>query len=411
MRICKAALVAFFRHPLYLVIYVVALSCVCLLMGTSTTESTDSYVERPTIAIIDRDGGELAQGLADFARAHADVVEVEDSERALQDAVMQERAQYIMIIPAGFSAQFARAAEQYAEAPQVQTVASTQAFATTMMDNLVDEYLNVARMYTLALPDASQVSIVERTNAAMEKAADVSVAQTADAPSQTGGLLLYLQFASYTILLSISICSAVVMARFNRAPIRQRMGAAPVGVAAANLQLAAACFIIMLICWAFVCVLGLAAYGGEVQNASPGSVAGACATLLCYALFALALGFLMGQLTSSETAMNAIANSAGLVFSFLGGIWVPLAFVGEPIATIARFLPTFYYNEALQGFIGAAAGANAAGSAGAGGAAASSAASAGAPNVPADLAVICLFALAVFAIGLACSRAKQKKEV
>lgn len=37
-------------------------------------------------------------------------------------------------------------------------------------------------------------------------------------------------------------------------------------------------------------------------------------------------------------------------------------------------------------------------------------AGASAPNVPADLAVICLFALAVFAIGLACSRAKQKKE-
>ncbi len=199
------------------------------------------------------------------------------------------------------------------------------------------------------------------------------------------------------------------------------------GVATANLQLAAACFIIMLICWAFVCALGLAAYGGEVQSASPGSVAGACATLLCYAMFALALGFLMGQLTGSETAMNAIANSAGLVFSFLGGIWVPLAFVGEPIATIARFLPTLYYNEALQGFIGTAASANAAGagaSAGIGAgttgaassasasdaASASAAAGTGGANIPADLVIICLFALAVFAIGLACSRAKQKRE-
>lgn len=69
------------------------------------------------------------------------------------------------------------------------------------------------------------------------------------------------------------------------------MGAAPVGAVSASLQLAAACLINMLICWAFVCALGLVAYSGEALDASPGSVRGARAALLCYALFALALGF------------------------------------------------------------------------------------------------------------------------
>ena len=388
MQVFKAALKTFFRHPIYLLIYVVWLSTMGVFMGLSVNDvPSDEYLERPNVAVIDRDGGELSQGLAAFVLDNAVPVEVEDTERALQDAVMQEQAHYIVIIPKGFSADFAKGAADGAPMPEVQTVVSTQSAAVTMMDNLVDEYLNVARTYTLALPDAAQAQVVARTDGAMAHSVDVSVVQVVEAPPVPSGYLLYLQFASYTILLSIAVCSAVVMSRFGREETRRRIGSSPVPQVSVNMQIAAACFVIMILCWAFVSVLGLVVFGGMLSGVDAGVIASAVVSLFCYSLFGLAFGFLIGQVTSNELVMNAASNIIGLIISFLGGVWISLDLVGEPVATIAKFTPTYYYNEALHAAFDAAGGGVVA-------------------EVATNLGIVCLFALALFAVGLALSRLK-----
>jgi ABC-2 type transport system permease protein len=388
MQVFKAALKTFFRHPIYLVVYVVWMSCMGLFMGMSDTDvQGEEYIQRPNVAVIDRDGGELAQSLKAFVFDNSVAVELEDTERALQDAVMQERARYIVIIPEGFSADFAKAAADGKATPSLQTVVGAQSTEATMMDNLVDEYLNVARTYTLALPDAGQDQVVARTDSAMERSADVSVMQITEVPSVSSSFLLYLQFASYTILLSIAVCSAVVMSRFGREETRRRIGSSPISPISFNLQLAAACFVIMLICWAFVTGLGLVVFGGKLAGAGVDVIASGVASLFCYSLFGLAFGFLIGQITSNELVMNAASNVTGLAISFLGGVWISLDLVGEPIMTIAKFTPTYYYNEALRAGFDAAGGGFT-------------------PEMFANLGVVCLFALAVFAVSMAISRLK-----
>ena len=388
MQVFKAALKTFFRHPIYLAIYVVWLSMMGLFMGMSVSDApSEEYIERPSVAVIDRDGGKLAQGLSAFVIGNSVPVDVQDTERALQDAVMQEWAHDIVIIPEGFSADFAEAAADGTAMPKLQTVVGTQSASVTMMDNLVDEYLNVARTYTLALPDSGQDQVVARTDAAMEHSVEVSVVQIAQAPPVSSGFMLYLQFTSYTIMLSIAVCSAVVMSRFSREETRRRIGASPIPQVSANLQVAAACFIIMLVCWAFVSALGLAVFSGKLAGVDAMCIAAALLTLFCFSLFGLAFGFLIGQLTSSELVMNAASNIVGLIISFLGGVWISLDLVGEPVTTIAKFTPTYYYNEAIHGAFDAAGGGFT-------------------PEVLSNMGIICLFALTVFAVGLAISRLK-----
>lgn len=388
MQVFKAALKAFFRHPIYLLIYVVLLSCMGVFMGMSVNdEPSDEYLERPRVAVVDRDGEELSQGLRAFVLDQGEAVEVDDTERALQDAVMQELASYIVIIPKGFSDDFARSAVTGAKMPEVQVVTSSQSVDVTMMDSLVDEYLGVARTYTVALADADQSQVVARTNAAMAHTANVSVVQTTEAAPLPTAFLLYLQFEGYTILLSIGVCSAVVISRFGREEIHRRIAAAPVSQLSVNLQIAAACLAIMLTCWAFVCGLGLVVFGGSVVGIAAPVIAAALALLLCYSLFGLAFGFLVGQMTSNELVMNAVSNITGLVVSFLGGIWISLDLVGEPIVTIAKFTPVYYYNEALKAALDPAGGGFT-------------------TDALANMGIVCLFALVVFCVGLAISGIK-----
>ena len=359
MQVFRAALKAFFRHPIYLLIYVVLLSCMGVFMGMSMNDApSDEYLERPRVAVVDRDGQELSQGLRAFVLDQGEAVEVHDSERALQDAIMQELASYIVIIPEGFSADFAHAAATGAKMPEVQVIT--------------------------ALPDASQSEVVARTNTAMAHTANVSVVQTTEAPPLSNAFLVYLQFEGYTILLSIAVCSAVVISRFGREEMHRRVAASPVPQLSVNLQIAAACLVIMLACWAFVCVLGLVAFGGRIAGVAAPVVAAALAALLCYSLFGLAFGFLVGQMTDNELVMNAVSNITGLVVSFLGGVWISLDLVGEPTVTIAKFTPVYYYNGAIKAALDPAGGGFTS-------------------EALANMGIVCLFALVVFCIGLAIS--------
>jgi ABC-2 type transport system permease protein len=114
-------------------------------------------------------------------------------------------------------------------------------------------------------------------------------------------------------------------------------------------------------------------------------------TLLAYALVALALGFLVGQLSSSEVVTNAVGNIVGLAFSFLGGIWTPIEVMTDTMLRIAHFVPAYYFGEALRtlGEMQTITQANLS-------------------VVFVDLAILALFALALFLVALVIGRLRVR---
>lgn len=391
MQVFKGALRVFFRHPIYLVIYVLWLGSVGLFMGMSLTAPSQGNFseERPNVAVIDRDGSALSQGITDFLGQRSHLVAIADDERALQDATAQNQAAYIIIIPAGFEAGFMEAAETGADAPILDTVVSYESYAGTMMDNLVDEYLNTARLYIVSGSSFDQTEIAQHAADNLAQSADVSVWHGEEAASVSYAYSVYMDFSVYTAMLAIIICVAVVMSSFNRDEVKRRDFASATSSLSMNLQLGLACLVIALLVWTWVSALGLVAFGGGLAGVGVAAIAEGLASLLVFCLVALAFGFLLGQLTGSQLVMNAAGNILGLIMSFLGGTWISLDLVGEPVATIAKFTPTYYYGDALTQAYGTSA------------LAGSSAAFAS------DLGIMALYAVAVFAVGLAIGRQKR----
>lgn len=390
MHIFKAALRIFFHHPIYFAIYVIWLSMMGVFIGLSVNDvSVDEHVElRPSVSVIDRDGSGLSQGLAGFVTAHGDAVELEDTERALQDAVMQGRSDYIAIIPAGFEATFLdEDADEDARAAAVtiETVISSEAYAGSMMDNLVNEYLGIARAYALAMPEASGADIAERTSVAMEESGSIEIVRLVEDAPASNQYRLFMMFSSYTILMAIAILVGIVLMRFRKLEISNRNAISAVPPLRMNLELGAACLVIALLCWAIVSALGLVVFGGTLEGTSPVAIAASLVNLLIYSLFGLALGFLMGQITRNEMVMNAVPNLVGLVCSFLGGVWFPLDYVDSFMMTLAKLTPTYYYASVIaETFDPATSGFS--------------------PEVLANMGMELLFAIALFAVALAVSR-------
>lgn len=394
MQVFKAALRVFTKHPIYIGIYIVYLSFMGLFIGISNidTPKDDFDANRPDVAIIDRDGSELSAGIADFLSADATVIDIEDSRQALQDATAQDRASYIAIIPDGFEDDFADAVAQGTTPPVIETLVSYQSAAGTMMNDRVDEYLSTVNMLLTSGAATTEADAISKAADSMAKSSPVTLVQTGESAPISQQYLLYMKFSGYTSMLGIIVCTAVVMSAFSRTEIRKRDLSSPISTISMNAQIAGACLVVILITWLWVNGLALVVFGASLATVAPITVGLIMLGSLAFCAVSGAIGFLFGQLTTNEMIMNAAGNITGLALSFLGGLWVPLDFLGDSIvATLARFTPTFYYGDSIDTI-----------------ASLRDFSSASLAPVFTDLGILVLFALAIFAIALAVGRLRMR---
>jgi ABC-2 type transport system permease protein len=325
--------------------------------------------ERSPIAIIDRDQSTISAGLSEFLSEHATIMELEDSHKAMQDAVAQNYVLYILIIPEGFGENFVAGAasdsadkdvddkltgtqgnggSNTAQAPELETVVSNVRSAANMLDGLVDEYLGTMSLYINSNTTTNQSKLVELTSANMREMSEVKLVEQGNSVPVSQRWILYMKFVSYTAMVSIVVCIGVMLAAFNRTDIRRRNLIAPLSPTSINLQVALACVFVGLLAWLWTTGLGLAVFGHTLGGVDLAIIGIIVLGLLALCTVARALGFLIGQLTGSDVVVNAAGNITSLVLAFFGGVWIPLDFVGPEVAFMSHFSPVYYYNAAMD---------------------------------------------------------------
>ena len=118
------------------------------------------------------------------------------------------------------------------------------------------------------------------------------------------------------------------------------------------------------------------------------------AALGAYALVAVAVGFLIGQIGLGRSAANAVANIGGMALSFIAGAWVPSGWLPDAVVAVSRFTPGYWAVRAISGVHTAA----------------SMSADAIGPLL-ADCGVCALFALAIACAGMAVGRTRARSSL
>ena len=380
-------------HRLYVVIYLVFISMLGVLaVGGAIipdAEETGFIAAKPTVAVIDRDGSEISRGITEYVDAQGTSVDVADNERSIQDAAAEDRASYVLVIPAGYGDDLMDAAATGGEVPALETVVSYQSSAGTLMDLSVRGYLQSAYGFAATVA-SSQADVVRLASDAAAEKSETTIT-TATEPL-TSWLLYYFQFSTYPIFASVTMVVAVLMNSLNERDVRMRSLAAPITSAHRSLQTFLACCVMGLIAWAWICLMGFALNDGAAAIATaPVQVALMCGSLLAYAFVSVTAGFLVGQMAVSEMAANAISNVFGMALSFLGGGWVQLALMPAAVQQAARFFPSYWCTAAANDafLLTEVSGASVAG-------------------VLGEIGVVCLFAVAIFAVSLVVGRAKMR---
>ncbi len=364
-------------HKLYLLIYIVWMCAMMMFMSASvvfsnlSSDTVDSFSSaRATVAVVNRDdsdsGRTLAGSLRKYLAASNDVLELEDRQESLQNAVATGYTDLIVIVPAGYADDFAQATTGDEDAPKLDTVTSYTSGAGTMAQMEINDFL--ASVRTNALADAGDVSVKTIANVSEDVAEDhqktvsdgdndiavVSAGEKKRAPEATGfgftvKTLAYLSFVSMTVIISL------IIVVFNDADRRRRMVVSATNQTVINLQQILVCISLALALWVLYMALGLgllAVAGADLSAITLSSYSMVGLSVLAVILTSAAFGFFIGSFNMGEQGINGVANTFGLVIMFTSGMAFTPSLMPAPMMLLGKMLPGWWYCISIDDALG-----------------------------------------------------------
>ena len=178
-----------------------------------------------------------------------------------------------------------------------------------------------------------------------EKAGNPFTGSLEDKPS----IYFFYQYLPYVFLAIIISGVGPIIITFGKKDIRKRVAVSAQNFKSYSVQMFLGVVTYGMAVLVLFNVLAMVLYADNISFA--GIVSYVIITL-CLLTVSMGLTYLGGHLFSNTATMGAFSNVVSLGLAFLGGIFVPLEFLGKTMRNVARFTPTYWYvraNEAITG--------------------------------------------------------------
>jgi ABC-2 type transport system permease protein len=350
MKVFEACMYVIKRRYATFIIYFAVFLVLSILIPTMSEEqfSTDFSAMMPNMTVINRDGdSRLSEGLLTFLQAHGNEITLEDDRATLQDATFFHATDFIVFLPQGFHDSFMAGREVKLE--KVVTTDSAKGFYA---DRLVNQYLNLARIYLASGAQWDEDALVSTVLGDLSLEADATMLRYGDSAPIAQSYLIFNRMLPYILLvLNILFVTNITMV-FKRPDLRMRNMCSPLKPRSLSVQQMLCCSIMSVLAWLVMSVVGLIMHSGSLAGVDAGIIALVLLNSFVFTVVALSLAAFLSNFTRSPNAQNAVANVVGLGLCFVGGVFVPLEMLGEGLLAFARFLPT-YWNVTTLEHIGA----------------------------------------------------------
>ena len=346
MRVFKACCLIVKRRYLSLTLYFVIFIAMLMVMTSLFSDSfnADFTEMKPKFTVINRDGvSPLADGISAYLAARGEETPLEDSKAALQDATFFHATDYIVILPAGFRDGFFSGTTVKAE-----TVLTTESALGYYADSLVNQYLNLARVYYAANADIEESELVGAVLEDLSARVSVEKKQFGESAPVNEIYHVYARMTPYIIMVLVILCVGNILVAFRRPDMTMRNRCAPLGARSASLQQIMCYSLMSCAIWFFLNAAGFVMYGSKLAGVDGKIIALIVLNSFAFTVVATAIASLACSFVRGPSSQNAVANSLSLVLSFIGGVFVPLEFFGDGLLAVSKFTPTYWYVTALD---------------------------------------------------------------
>lgn len=322
------------QNKMLILLYVaIFFGCTILFQSTAGKTETSYQAEKLNIGIIDEDGGGLAESLTEYLGNLHHLIPIENDVSEIQEKLYYREVDYVVRIPKNFYKKCIEGDEKLS----VTKIPDT--YSGSYVDQQINSFLNNARTY-----QASGFTEAESASA-LEKTQSVKVTFSNDEKSiEDAPYVYYFRYMPYLFLALFGFVMGNILIVFHNSDLKKRMAASPVSGRRQSLEGILCMSLAGLTLWIFVIVIGILFYGRDFYTSE---------NFVYYLLNSasmlfvdIALAYLMGTIAPNRDALTGIANIISLGMCFLGGVFVPLEFMGSHVKAVSHFLPVYWYEKA-----------------------------------------------------------------
>lgn len=287
------------------------------------------------VAVIDRDGGVLADTLTKIMQRDQELIEIKDDPQVIQEELFYHNLEYILVIPEGAEAKLTAGEKAVSD---ISVPDSTFSFYVESQVNSVLNQIRVCLAGGMSMENAC-----EKAYEISGLSGEVSLVDLNGNAGMLPDYNYYWRFIPYAFLGSVIMTMSVIVMEFKKKDIRRRMQSSSVPFLTQNLVSFVSSAIIGAAIWG-ICVLFQAIIykGGIFSGPNSGYY---LLNSIVFMIVALSLGYLTGFLAKGPASLSGLNNVFSLGLCFLGGVFVPMEMLGKDIEKYVQVLPTYWYSK------------------------------------------------------------------
>ncbi len=324
-------------------IYIIIFLSISLVFAFSGQEDKTVFEQTELIfCIFDQDDSAESRSLVSYIGKQHELVDLEQDEDILLDALYYERVNCILLIKSGYAKQLAAGNTENL----FERYTMHAGYADILTEQLLDQYVASVSAYLAEgclLPEA-----VQKAETALSVQADVTYADFEADTEYPTVLFFFFQYLPYILISVLFNTLCPVLLTMNRNDIRFRTDCSGIRPASYLLWNSAGSVLFIIGIWLLFMGVGMILYGGLYV----GKAWIAALNSFVFTLVSASWAILFSCFSPGENTINLITQVIGLGMSFFCGIFVEQSLLGSGVLAVARFLPAYWYvriNNMLSG--------------------------------------------------------------
>jgi ABC-2 type transport system permease protein len=323
-----------------IIMYVVIFMTISVMIQKFQGEMEQSGFEalRLEVAVIDKDGKEVAGKFKEYLAQYHTLKEIQDDRDLIQEEMFNRNLDYVIVIPENFEQ---KCFEQQELLETIKLPGSNKAFYA---DQQINTFLNDMRVMLDSGFDAQEAAEVILEISKEEP--QVTMIDQSGHGGQMPPYAFMFQYMPYVMMAVLCYCMSYVLIAFRKKEVRSRMLCSAVSVRSQNMQMILATALFGIGFW-LLCVLMTLVLNG-MDFVRDNHVLLYLLNSLMMMLVSLSMAYLLGICCKNEITVNAVVNVVALGMSFLCGVFVPLEIIGSQVRRVSQFLPVYWYEHVHQ---------------------------------------------------------------
>lgn len=330
MTVFKAFLKVVNKYKFTIILYTVILIIFAGVNMQTSDTSTNFVASKPDVLIINNDENVgITENLVNYLSKTCNIVDIEENEDAINDALFYRKVNYIIYIPENYRQDFLNGLN-----PEIE-IKSTGDYQASLAEMMLSRYIKVANAY-VSYDEEEQIAKINET---LSRETEIEITSKLDTENLSRATFYY-NFLNYSILAGLVYVICLILSSFREEKIRKRTIVSSMNYKKYNRQLLLSNGILAIVLWIFYVILSFALIG-KVMFTTHGLIL--IANSFVFSICSLCIAFLIANIVSNKNAINGIVNVVGLGSSFLCGAFVPVEWLPNSVLKVAHILPSYWY--------------------------------------------------------------------